>query len=208
MNYQKPIGEVPLYYPEHKMIVVRHGTTALNDEGKLRGWIDVPLSDEGIADANIIANNLKSTPPDCIYTSDFERATKTAEIISKATGTPITGVLKGLRPWDIGDLTGTLVSEAHQILAEYAVYKPDEPLAGGESFNSFKKRFLDCIQEIDMGNKLTCIVTHHRCDRALEAWCNNGQPDDYCLDMSAMLQRGIPPGSFRTQIMKTKGKTY
>ena len=195
---------MPMPYPESQMMVIRHGTTQLNSDGKIRGWLNVPLSDEGRLDAQDMAKYLRNSPPDVIYTSDFIRAHDTAKIISEGTGTPIKEVTKDLRPWNLGDLTGQLASEVHPIISDYAINKPDEAIPGGESFNTFKTRFLTKVQEITKANpdKLVAIVTHHRGERLLEGWANADQPEDLSVDTCAFLQRGIPPGSLRIQLLK------
>ena len=199
------IASVPLYTPEFQMMVIRHGTTQLNSDGRIRGWLNVPLSEEGRVDAQDMGKYLRNSPPDMIYTSDFDRAAETAKIISEATGTPIKETTEALRPWDLGDLAGQIASEVHPIISDYVTNRPDEKIPGGESFNTFKNRFLGKIQEITKDNpgKLVAIVTHHRGERLLDGWADAGQPEDFSVDPDAFLQRGIPPGSLRLQLLKS-----
>ncbi len=193
-----------LAYPEMKMLIVRHGSTHLNSNDHIRGWMDVPLSEEGKQDALDIGKRLKFNPPDCIFTSDLSRASDTAQAISDATGAPIVEVTKGLRPWDLGEFTGQYAPDVHPHILDYACYKPDEPIPGGESFNSFKNRLLDKIDEItkNYGDKNVAIVTHHRDERLLEGWMLTGQPKDRLIDTHVFFQHGIPPGSYREIILK------
>ena len=65
-----------------KLIIVRHGETEWNKEGKLQGIVDIPISKVGIHQAMMIADRLKGAKIDAIYTSKLKRAIKTARIIS------------------------------------------------------------------------------------------------------------------------------
>ncbi|WP_432360104.1 histidine phosphatase family protein [Sporosarcina sp. UB5] len=62
---------------------VRHGVTAWNKEGRAQGSSDIPLDDEGIDMAKRVADRLSTEQWDIIYTSDLQRAKKTAEIIAE-----------------------------------------------------------------------------------------------------------------------------
>jgi broad specificity phosphatase PhoE len=62
--------------------LIRHGQTDYNvGEPRFRGQTDIPLSEEGIKQAELIANELKRVPIDKIYYSPLIRAKKTAEKI-------------------------------------------------------------------------------------------------------------------------------
>lgn len=67
----------------HKLIILRHGESEWNKESKFCGWIDIPLSEKGINEANyagelLIKNNLK---PTLMYTSKLTRSIQTGNII-------------------------------------------------------------------------------------------------------------------------------
>ena len=44
------------------VILVRHGQTTYNAQGRLQGFLDIPLSDNGIAQAKLLAKSLKDLP--------------------------------------------------------------------------------------------------------------------------------------------------
>ncbi len=192
-----------LSYPELKLIVIRHGETASNENGIMRGWNDVPLSDEGRLDAKNIAMRLRNNPPDCIISSDLERAKETAQIISDGCGAPIEAYMKGLRSWNVGNYVGQKSEDIEWDLLYYAFDKPDEVVGGGESFNTFKTRFLSCIEEIvkNYSGKNVALITHHRGERLLAAWCLCGENENYEINNFTFQLMGIPPGSFREQIL-------
>ncbi|GEQ68886.1 hypothetical protein JCM33374_g2555 [Metschnikowia sp. JCM 33374] len=72
----------------HKLIVLRHGESQGNHENKFCGWIDVPLSEKGKAEAQhagelLVKHGIK---PSVMYTSMLQRSIKTGHIISETVG--------------------------------------------------------------------------------------------------------------------------
>ncbi|KRK98446.1 phosphoglycerate mutase [Secundilactobacillus odoratitofui DSM 19909 = JCM 15043] len=63
---------------------VRHGQTMLNHYNKVQGWIDSPLTQQGIADAKRAGEQLKAIDFNAAYSSDSGRAIETAANILKA----------------------------------------------------------------------------------------------------------------------------
>lgn len=176
---------------------VRHGETPLNSEDKLRAWTNVPLDQTGRKEAAKLGQSLMNKI-DVIVTSDLDRARDTAEIISQITGVPISEETLSLRPWDLGSLAGQSVSDTLPVIKEYALDKPQEPIQGGESFNSFKARYLTGISDImnKYPGQNVAVVSHHRGDRILAAWEQEGSID-FHVDPNIFLQRGMEPGSYR-----------
>lgn len=73
--------------------LIRHGETEWNADKRLQGWLDIPLSPEGIKQAEQLRNALR--PPllassvDVIVSSDLCRASQTAQIATSHLGLPI-----------------------------------------------------------------------------------------------------------------------
>lgn len=67
--------------PQH-LFLIRHGQTALNAEGRLRGLANPPLDDVGRAEAEATAAGLTGRGIDIVYCSPLERAFRTAQIIA------------------------------------------------------------------------------------------------------------------------------
>lgn len=187
--------------PENTLVVIRHGSTALNAESdeRFRGWSDVPLAEEGIKEINDSLPALKKANIDGIISSDLSRTVDTAKIVSKATGAPILDVTQALRPWNLGVFTGQPVKPNLPILLEYIRSKPNDPVPGGESFNAFKERVIRYVQGVQQKypNDKIALVTHHRNERLLQGWMDAGKPDDVLkINPEAFNSKGIPPGSF------------
>ena len=142
--------------PIKDVILIRHGCTSMNgedgssNEDQIRGWKDVPLSAQGKNEVNVAANSLAGSGLEHVYYSDLKRGKQTADPIIKTTGAE--GYeLHDLRPWDVGELTGQAHSVVHDKLEDYARNKPDEPVPGGESFNTFKERAFKGVKQAIRG---------------------------------------------------------
>lgn len=66
-----------------KLVLLRHGMSQWNKENRFTGWIDVPLSDEGLAEARNAAKLLRDEgfAFDVAYTSVLKRAIKTLWVV-------------------------------------------------------------------------------------------------------------------------------
>ena len=72
----------------NKLILLRHGQSIWNLENKFTGWKDVPLSEKGEFEAKNAGLLLKKHKIhiDNVFSSELERANKTAEIATKEAG--------------------------------------------------------------------------------------------------------------------------
>jgi probable phosphoglycerate mutase len=71
----------------HGLILVRHGVTAWNREGRFQGHLDPPLAAEGLTQARLLAERISADPEERavrIVSSPLARATQTARIIAAA----------------------------------------------------------------------------------------------------------------------------
>nr|WP_228454260.1 histidine phosphatase family protein [Streptomyces alkaliphilus] len=112
----------------------RHGQTSWNLEHRFQGTTDIPLTDEGRAQARRAAGMLARLRPDAIISSDLSRAADTAAELAALTGLEIrrdealretyAGVWQGLTHEEIRARHGD----------EYAAWKRGEPVrrGGGE----------------------------------------------------------------------------
>lgn len=68
-----------------RLLLVRHGITAWNAEGRFQGHRDPPLSEEGRAEARLLGERLRRDPDDRparIVASPLSRALETAQLIA------------------------------------------------------------------------------------------------------------------------------
>jgi broad specificity phosphatase PhoE len=166
-----------------KLILVRHGHTCLNVPGRderLRGWLDLPLDDQGLQEAAETAERLADYPVEAIYSSDLRRARQTAEVLRRRTHAPRVAATKELRPWNLGVFCGQRVMDILPFL-NLLNRHPDMPAPSGESFYQFYGRYSQRLTEL-MNLALEssqCIVavTHVRNLLASQTVIERGSPD-------------------------------
>ena len=83
--------------------LIRHGQTTENIEGRLQGHFDSRLDETGLIQAEAAAVRLAGEQFDVIYSSDLQRARKTAEIIAAKLKMDVIP-MRELREWHLGEL--------------------------------------------------------------------------------------------------------
>ena len=71
------------------VFLIRHGETALNAAGVLRGQLDVPLSKTGEAEASALGGLFREVPLRAILSSPLRRAADTARPMASSSGGPL-----------------------------------------------------------------------------------------------------------------------
>jgi len=93
------------------LILVRHGESQWNAEGRVQGHSDSPLTARGRAEARKVAERLSNTDIEAVYSSDVGRALESAELIAAPHGLTVS-VRQALRERCYGVLEGKTVEEA------------------------------------------------------------------------------------------------
>ena len=134
-----------------RIILLRHGETTWNVEGRYQGHLDSPLSPRGESQARALALRLAGMKLTALYSSDLGRARQTADAIAKATGQEVR-IDPRLRERHLGIFQGLLKSEIKLKLAEdYRLFKtagPDHALPGGESPRQAAQRNIACLEDL------------------------------------------------------------
>jgi 2,3-bisphosphoglycerate-dependent phosphoglycerate mutase len=122
--------------PTH-VVIIRHGQSRGNAEGRFGGHTDTPLSPRGHKQAQATAKALAAEKFDAIYSSDLPRAIATAAPLAKLTGAPLV-TTDALRERSVGVMEGLTFEEAAgQHPEQYqALLRRDfeHVLLGGESY--------------------------------------------------------------------------
>jgi probable phosphoglycerate mutase len=108
---------LPTLRPNHqgfRLLLVRHGETEWNRQGKFQGQIDVPLNDNGRAQAGKAREFLQEVALDFAFSSTMARPKETAEIILQKHADIKLELLDGLREISHGSWEGKLESEIEQ----------------------------------------------------------------------------------------------
>ncbi|WP_409273517.1 histidine phosphatase family protein [Neobacillus sp. SCS-31] len=141
-----------------KIGFIRHGTTAWNKERRAQGSSDIPLDQDGINEARMLADRLSGEEWDAIYASPLLRARQTAEIIAARIGVEEIHFDSRLREVSGGQIEGTIEEER---IAKWGSDWRKLDL-GVEKHESVLERGLPAIQEIKEANpgKNILIVSH------------------------------------------------
>lgn len=99
------------------VLLVRHGETAWNREGRYQGRTDIPLSPEGQAQVQALGRRLAHLPIAIAISSPLSRARNTAEAILAGRTTPLE-LDDGLLEISHGDWEGKLASDLELSHAE------------------------------------------------------------------------------------------
>jgi len=89
-----------------RVLLLRHGQSTWNAEGRWQGWSDPPLSELGRAQAAEAAGHLGGFGLTSVTASDLDRARTTATIVASALGLAGVAVDADLREYNVGDWEG------------------------------------------------------------------------------------------------------
>lgn len=166
------------------VLLMRHATTALNEQHRIRAWADVDIDPgRGRDDTLKTAQLLQGIPVSEIVTSDLTRAEQTSQIIGNQIFAPISQD-RNLRPWDLGKFMGLKFDEVKSELAQY-VEHPNKVVPGGEPFNSFLDRWKQGLASLvaraqESPTGVVLGVTHSRNVEAVR-WMMTGGKDTKSL---------------------------
>lgn len=115
------------------LLVVRHGQSTWNADGRWQGQADPPLSPLGEAQARAAAPALVDMGFVGVVASDLQRARRTAEILAAPLSLAVQ-LDAGLREIDVGDWTGLTRAEIESRwpgeLAAWSEGRSESPLGG------------------------------------------------------------------------------
>lgn len=144
-----------------QIVLIRHGETDWNVEGRIQGHLQIPLNRRGRAQAEALGTHLQGARFDAVYSSDLLRALQTAQAIVRHGGHQIRENER-LREWDLGVLAGLRRTQAEHDQPKAAKirrdYLVDEPIPGGESIRQRFERVTGAVSD---------IAAHHRGGRVL-----------------------------------------
>lgn len=132
------------------LILIRHGQSQWNAENRFTGWVDVPLSEAGRAEAKRAGERLaaEGVRVGKAFTSTLERAIETGRIVLETLGQ---GDLEQERAWQLneryyGALTGRNKQQTREEFGDEQVHvwrrSYDTPPPGGESLADTAARTL------------------------------------------------------------------
>jgi broad specificity phosphatase PhoE len=149
--------------------LVRHGQSAGNDRGVVQGHTDLPLTDQGRAQAAATGRWFRDKQVDAILASPLLRARETAEIIASEAGLDLSAIIlaDGLKELDTGIFSGKSfeeVSRTHRDAWEAFRRKSWEAVPGAESIKSLMQRatghWHESVGLANAGHPVIVSITH------------------------------------------------
>ena len=148
-----------------RVLLIRHGQSEGNAEGRFGGHTATPLSMRGRLQAEATARALSTENITAIYSSDLSRAVETALPLARLTGLDIKRT-EAFRERSVGVMEGLTFEEAAaQHPEQYAALLRrdfEHILLGGESYRQMldrASRRLDQLIEQHSGGRI-CIFSH------------------------------------------------
>lgn len=152
--------------PTTRLLLVRHGATVLTAEDRFAGATDVPLSDDGRAQADALARRLAAVPLAAVVASPLERARVTAGIVAAPHGLSVP-TDAALREIDHGHWEGLTRDEVEARYPDEAEAWDRDPFTyappGGESGLAVTARALPALLSLcERHAGETILVVSHK----------------------------------------------
>jgi probable phosphoglycerate mutase len=180
MNQTQHMGEtIPSARPGHqgvRLLLVRHGETEWNRQGKFQGQIDVPLNDNGRLQAKKASEFLKDVKIDFAVSSPMARPKETAEIILQSHPNVELKYNSDLREISHGLWEGKFESEIEQEypgeLERWRTIPAEVQMPEGENLQQVCERSTKAWQSIiqqalDEKRSIGLIVAHDATNKTL-----------------------------------------
>lgn len=168
-------GRDAVYSRGMHILLVRHGETPWNREGRYQGRTDVPLSPDGETQVTSLATRLAGVPIEIAVSSPLSRARRTAEAILGDRGVPLE-LDDGLLEISHGAWEGQLaidVEAAHAEMLGVWRSRPDRDVPAGpgaETLGDVEARAWPVLERVAgrlRGDGTALITAHDAVNRVL-----------------------------------------
>ena len=155
-----------------RILLVRHGETTWNQQGRYQGQVDTPLSERGWAQGRQLAKALSVVKLDACYASPLSRAFNTAKLCAELHGLDVT-TDERLLEIAHGEWEGMLADEVEQqwpeLLYKWRTTVVDAPMPGGEAIDEVADRSMEAFNDIARDNegKTVLVAAHDAVNKAV-----------------------------------------
>jgi len=161
----------PNRFITEKILLVRHGLTDWNKAHRFQGRTDVPLNEEGLAQAEKTARRIEDWPVDAVYSSPLTRTRQTADVLAARHGKDVT-IIDDLVEVYFGAWEGLYFKEKLKEKDGSLMNWFADPFfnvpPGAEEWDSIKQRAERAVNSVlQSGHKHVVIVSHGGIMRAL-----------------------------------------
>jgi len=142
-----------------RLAIIRHGQSVWNAQNRFTGWVDVPLTEQGEAEARRAGERLADASIDwqVAYTSVLSRAIRTQEIAMEVAGIDVPVIRdQALNERNYGDLQGLNKARTAERFGEHVVHvwrrSYDIPPPNGEALSDTAARTLPFFRRAILGD--------------------------------------------------------
>ncbi len=156
-----------------KIILIRHGETTWNIDGRYQGQEDTPLSERGLAQGKMLAEGLRNIHIDACLSSPLQRSLKTCQLCADLHHLP---VIKDARLTEInhGSWEGVLAKDiTAKYPKEFSQWHTQPQLVqmpgGGENLEAVRKRARAAFDEYaaKYEGKTILVAAHDAVNKAI-----------------------------------------
>lgn len=157
-----------------RIILIRHGETTWNIEGRYQGQEDTPLSPRGLEQGRLLAQGLKDVPLDICISSPLQRSYQTCKFCADLHNLPVATDAR-LTEINHGDWEGVLapdIAKAYPVEFEQwhtAPHLVQMPGKGGESLEDVRRRVRAAFDEYAQKyeGKTILVAAHDAVNKAI-----------------------------------------
>jgi broad specificity phosphatase PhoE len=137
--------------PALRVVLIRPGSTDFDEQGRIKGTLDIPLNENGTHQAARVADELEHAAIEVVYTAPCQSAMQTAETLSDSLDVKLKR-LDAFRNLDHGLWHGKLIEEVRQTQPKVYRLWQDRPETvcppQGETVESARQRVGKTLQKL------------------------------------------------------------
>lgn len=134
-----------------RVVLIRPGSTDFDEQGRIMGRLDIPLSELGTAQVSQTAGELAEMEIECVYSAPCSSATESAESIAASLGVK-TKTVSALLNLDPGLWQGKLIDEVKSQSPKIYKRWQDQPETicppNGEMIADAKERLREAVSKL------------------------------------------------------------
>lgn len=135
-----------------RILLIRHGETEWNKQGRFQGSTDIPLSDTGYEQARLLSAQLADKHLAAVWSSPLRRALDTARAVAAPHRLPVKQH-RDLREIEMGQWEGLTIPQVEARWGEEFANWRHDPLAapappGGEQYRDFQTRCIGALDDV------------------------------------------------------------
>lgn len=147
-----------------EVLIIRPGSTNFDEEGRIKGSLDIPISDQGKRQAERLAESLQGVKLDCLYVAPCDSAKRSADAIAERTFCR-RKTLESLKNLDHGLWQGKLLTEVKRlhpkVYRQFQEHPTDMCPPNGETIQAAVERVrvaIDRLRKKHDGGRIGLVV--------------------------------------------------